>query len=328
MARVLGVGIIGAGMFGAQHARALAEAPGVQLVAASARTPERLQRFTAEFGGQGYTDYRDLIADPAVDIVCNVLPHNLHAEASILALQAGKAVMLEKPMAPTLAECDAIVEAVAQTGVPFMTAHPYRYMKAYQEALRLIRAGAIGRPVYATAAMVKDWTFAQREPWHLQPGGGMWLTNGCHLVDRLCLLLDASPTDIRAIVETAFHPQDVDDIGVGLIGFEGGGIGIARAIGYRAGGRDDWSEVQGAEGALRVNHTDGLFLARKDAWEPVLTEPSPQLDALIGEWQAFLPHVRGEAPSPISAEYGRLIVATVLAGVASSQSGQVVRVGS
>ena len=327
MASVLGVGIIGAGMFGAQHARALAQVPGVQLVAASARTPERLQRFTAEFGGTGYTDYHDLIADPAVNIICNVLPHNLHAEVSIQALRAGKSVMLEKPMAPTLAECDAIVAAVAETGVPFMMAHPYRFMRGYQEALRLIREGAIGRPVAATAAMVKDWTFKQREQWHLAPGGGMWLTNGCHLVDRLCLLLDAAPTDVRAIVGTRFHPQDVDDIGIGLIGFEGGGIGIARAIGYAAGGRDDWSEVQGTEGAIRVNHTDGLFLARKDTWEPVLAEPSPQLDALVGEWQAFLPHVRGEAPSPVSAEYGRLIVATVLAGMASSESGQVVNVG-
>jgi phthalate 4,5-cis-dihydrodiol dehydrogenase len=326
VATVLGVGIIGAGMFGAQHARALATVPGVQLVAASARTPERLQKFTAEFGGTGYTDYRDLIRDPAVDIVCNVLPHNLHAEATIAALQAGKAVMLEKPMAPTLADCDAIVAAVAETGVPFMVAHPYRYMRGYQEALRLIREGAIGQPVSASAAMVKDWTFAQREPWHLAPGGGMWLTNGCHLVDRLCLLLDAAPTDVRAIVGTRFHPQDVDDIGIGLIGFEGGRVGIARAIGYSAGGRDDWSEVQGTEGALRVNHTDGVLVARKDTWEPVFSAPSPQMDALAGEWEAFLPHMRGEAPSPVSAEYGRLIVATVLAGMASSKNGQVVTV--
>src|SRR4029079_12638006 len=101
------------------------------------------------------------------------------------------------------------------------------------------------------AAMVRSGRLTRREPWRLAAGGGMWLTNGCHLVDRLCLLLDASPTDVRAIVGTRFHPQDVDDIGVGLIGFEGGGIGIARAIGYAAGGRDDWSEVQGTEGALR-----------------------------------------------------------------------------
>jgi phthalate 4,5-cis-dihydrodiol dehydrogenase len=327
VASQFGVGIIGAGMFGAQHARALARVDGVQLVAASARTPERLQRFTAEFGGTGYTDWRDLVADPAVQIVCNVLPHNLHAEVTVAALQAGKAVLLEKPMAPTLADCDMVVRAVAKTGVPFMVAHPYRFMRAYQEAVRLVREGAIGRPVAATAAMVKDWTFAQREPWHLAPGGGMWMTNGCHLIDRLCLLLDAQPRDVRAIVGTRFHPQDVDDLGVGLVSFEGGAVGIARAIGYAAGGRDDWSEVQGTEGALRVNHTDGVFLARTDTWEPVLQESSPQLDALVAQWEAFLKHVRGETASPVPAEYGRLVVATILAGAASSETGQVVPVG-
>ncbi|HUR05726.1 MAG TPA: hypothetical protein VM347_24495, partial [Nonomuraea sp.] len=91
-----------------------------------------------------------------------------------------------------------------------------------------------------------------------------------------------------------------------------------------AGARDDWTEIQGTEGALRVNHTDGLFIGRgDDRWEPVLPEPSPLLDALVTEWAAFLAHARGETPSPVTAEYGRLIVATVLAGLASSTSGQV-----
>ncbi|MGE3269002.1 MAG: Gfo/Idh/MocA family protein [Chloroflexota bacterium] len=327
MASDVGIGIIGAGMFGAQHARALADVAGARLVASSARTPERLSRFTDEFGGKGYTDYHQLIADPAVDAVCIVLPHNSHAEATVAAARAGKAIMLEKPMAPTLADCDTIVRIVAETQVPFMVAHPYRFMRPYQEAIRLLREGVIGRPVSASAAMVKDWTFAQREPWHLAAGGGMWLTNGCHLVDRLCLLLDAHPKDVRAVVGTRFHPQDVDDLGIGLIAFEGGGVGIARAVGYAAGARDDWSEVQGTEGALRVSHTDGLFLGRHDRWEPVLTETGTQLDALRGEWQAFLAHVRGETPSPVTAAYGRLVVATVLAGLASSETGHVVPVG-
>jgi predicted dehydrogenase len=296
----LGVGIIGAGAFGVQHARAVQAVAGVRLVAASARTPARLSRFVAEHGGTGYADYRDLIADPAVDAVCIVLPNDLHAEASIAAARAGKAIMV---------------------------AHPYRFMRAYAEAIRLVRAGEIGRPVAATAAMVKDWTFSVREPWHLAPGGGMWLTNGCHLVDRLCLVLDAAPTDVRAVVGPRFHPQEADDIGVGLIAFEGGAVGVARAIGYSAGARDDWTEVQGTEGALRVNHTDGLFIGRGDTWEPVLPEPSPQLDALCAEWEAFLPHARGEAPSPVSVEYGRLVTATVLAGMTSSETGQVVPVG-
>lgn len=326
MTDAVGIGIIGAGAFAAQHARAIAELPGVRLAAASARTPERLDRFVAEHGGTGYRDYRDLIADPAVDIICNVLPHNLHAEATILALRAGKAVLLEKPMAPTLAGCDAIVAAVRETGMPFMVAHPYRYMRGYQEALRLVREGAIGRPVLATAAMVKDWGFGQREAWHLAPGGGMWLTNGCHLVDRLCLLLDARPLDVRAIVGARFHPQDVDDVGIGLIAFEGGAVGLARAVGYRAGAEDHWTEVQGTEGALRVNHREGVFLGRGDAWELASPEPSPLLATLCAQWAAFLGHVRGEGPSPIPAEYGRLVVATILAGAESGATGEVVPV--
>jgi phthalate 4,5-cis-dihydrodiol dehydrogenase len=326
VANELGVGIIGAGSFGAQHAQALAGVPGARLVAASARTPARLTRFTAEFGGTGYPDYHDLIDDPAVDAVCIVLPNDLHAEAAIAAARAGKAILVEKPMASTLADCDAIVAAVRETGVPLMVAHPYRFMRAYAEAIRLIREGAIGRPVVATAAMVKDWTFSLREPWHLAPGGGMWLTNGCHLVDRLCLLLDAEPLDVRAVVGPRFHPQEADDAGVGLIAFEGGAVGFARAIGYSAGARDDWTEVQGTEGALRVNHTDGLFVGRNDRWEPVLPESSPLLDALRSEWEAFLAHARDEAPSPVPAEYGRLITATVLAGMTSSETGQVVAV--
>ncbi len=323
MAAEIGVGIIGAGFFGGEHAKALAGLPGARLVAASARTPDRLNRFTTEFGGAGYPRYQDLLTDPAVDAVCITLPHNLHAEATVAAAQAGKAIMLEKPMASTLAECDTIVRVVGETGVPFMVAHPYRFMRGYQEAMRLIRAGAIGRPVIGTAAMVKDWTFNRRERWHLEAGGGMWLTNGCHLIDRLCLLLDDQPIDVRAVVGARFHPQEVDDVGIGLLSFNGGAIGLARAVGYSAGARDDWTEVQGTDGALRVNHTDGVFLARADRWEPVFSEPSLLLDALRSEWVAFLAHVRGETPSPVSAEYGRLVVATVLAGLASSASGQV-----
>ena len=184
-------GIIGGGLMGREFASAAARWMHLtdiqakpEIVALCDKNPAIYPWYQQNFPTlkQVTDDYKALLANKDVDGVYIAVPHNLHAEASILALQAGKAVMLEKPMAPTVADCDAIVEAVAQTGVPFMMAHPYRYMRAYQEALRLIREGAIGRPVSATAAMVKDWTFAQREQWHLAPGGGMWLTRACSTV--------------------------------------------------------------------------------------------------------------------------------------------------
>lgn len=325
--KMLGVGIVGAGMFGAQHARAVAELPGVRVAAASARTPARLDAFVREHGGTPYPDYRDLLRDPAVDLVCIVLPNHLHAEVTVAAAELGKPVLVEKPMASTVAECDAMVRVVRQTGVPLMVAHPYRYMAPYREAKRLIDAGEIGRPVFGTAAMVKDWTFDQREAWHLAPGGGMWLTNACHLVDRLSWLLGAVPTDIRASVGAHFHPQEADDAGVGLIGFDSGATGIVRAIGYRVGAVDNDTEIQGTDGALRVSHTDGVFLGRNDRWERVAgSDPGGQLAAVRGEWEDFLRYVREGGPSPVSVEYGRHVVATVAAGLESSETGQVVAV--
>jgi predicted dehydrogenase len=314
----LGVGIIGAGMFGSQHARAVGRVSDLALVAASARTPERLTRFTEQFGGTGYRDYRDLIGDPAVDAVCIALPNNDHAVATILALEAGKAVLLEKPMASTVADCDAIIDAVRRTGSPFMVAHPYRYFQSYRHARAMIDAGEIGDPVLLTATMAKGWGFAQRERWHISDGGGMWITNGVHLIDRICWLADSLPASVAGDVGTRFHDQESEDFGVALLKLRSGAVGIARAVGYLDGARDDWTEVQGTRRSLRVSHVDGVDIGQGDRWERVFTPTDNAGDMLVAEWQAFLEHVRG-GPSPVTGEYGRAMVAA--ASAASQSSG-------
>ena len=81
----------------------------MRLVAASRTNAAALAEFTARYGGRGYTDYADLLADPAVDAVVIATPHHLHTAAVEAAAQAGKHILLEKPMAPTLAECDRIL---------------------------------------------------------------------------------------------------------------------------------------------------------------------------------------------------------------------------
>ncbi len=130
----LGVGIIGAGSFGERHAQALAALDDVRLVAATRTNPAALAEFTARYGGRGYTDYHALLADPAVEAVVIATPHHLHTGAVETAARAGKHILLEKPMAPTLAECDRILAAADQAGVPLITypagkadgAHPGR----------------------------------------------------------------------------------------------------------------------------------------------------------------------------------------------------------
>ena len=129
----LGVGIIGAGSFGEQHAQALAALDDVRLVAATRTNPAALAEFTARYGGRGYTDLDALLADPDVDAVVIATPHHLHTAAVEAAARAGKHILLEKPMAPTVAECDRIRRAVRESGVIFMQNFPKRYDPVNQE---------------------------------------------------------------------------------------------------------------------------------------------------------------------------------------------------
>ncbi|TJW46246.1 MAG: Gfo/Idh/MocA family oxidoreductase, partial [Mesorhizobium sp.] len=100
---MIGIGIIGAGNFGAAHARAIKEVQGLHLVASCRKNIQALEAFTVEHGGRGYTDWRSLLNDKDVDTVLVATPHHLHAEMAIDAAKAGKHIMLEKPMAPTVA---------------------------------------------------------------------------------------------------------------------------------------------------------------------------------------------------------------------------------
>ena len=107
----IGVGLIGAGSFGAQHAMALPLAGGFHLVGACRESPQGLDDFIARHGGRAYRGMADLLADPAVEAVVIATPHDRHEEAAVAAARAGKAILLEKPLAPTLEACDRIAAA-------------------------------------------------------------------------------------------------------------------------------------------------------------------------------------------------------------------------
>ena len=122
------VGIIGAGFWGEKHADAIKVLPNVKLVAANRTNPAALNEFIKNYGGRGFTDYRKLLADPQVDAVVIATPHHLHTKIVLDAAQSGKHILLEKPIAPNLAECDQILQAVAQHQVTFMAGHTNHFV--------------------------------------------------------------------------------------------------------------------------------------------------------------------------------------------------------
>ena len=122
--RQIKVGVIGLGWFGEKHCEVLAGLPEAELAAVCTRTPARLAEVRAAFNvPKAFTDYREMLADPVIDVVSVVTMWDQHVEPTVAALDAGKHVFLEKPMASTVADCDRIIDAARRSRGSLMVGH-------------------------------------------------------------------------------------------------------------------------------------------------------------------------------------------------------------
>jgi len=141
-------GVIGLGFFGEKHCEALATLPQVNIYALCTRTESRLAELGEKFGAdKTFTDYNEMLADPDLDAVSVVTMYDQHKEPAIAALEAGKHVLLEKPMASTLEDCQAIVQAAKAASGFFMVGHICRFNPRYAAAKEAIAEGRIGKIV-------------------------------------------------------------------------------------------------------------------------------------------------------------------------------------
>jgi myo-inositol 2-dehydrogenase / D-chiro-inositol 1-dehydrogenase len=163
-------GLIGYGAWGRYHAEAIGKAPGAELAAiacaSEATAAAARQRHPS---AKVHLDWRHLLADRSIDAVDIVVPNHLHADIAMAALEAGKNVLLEKPMAASIADCDRIVEAVRRTGKVLSIGHEFRVSSQWGLIHRMIRDGEIGEPLYANVSLFR---FPYRQ------GAGGWRYDG------------------------------------------------------------------------------------------------------------------------------------------------------
>lgn len=323
-----GIGVIGAGSFGEAHARAIAELKNAKLVASSRTNANALGEFVQQFGGRGYTKYQDLLNDPAVNVVVIATPHHLHTEIAEHAARAGKHILLEKPMAPNLAECDRIVQAARDAQVALMIGFVNHYARAYELAKQVIASGEIGEVVLGVSTMAKIWVEPNRRVWHLDraTGGGMWLTAGIHCLDRLTWLVNSPVSQVFAKFATRFHEQSADDTGMISLQYANGAMGTIVSVGYREGVTKHLTELICTKGMLNVDYVGGISIGRGDRWQSIPFSGSPKWmhEAVVSEWRAFLDAVERNVLPPISGEYGREIMRVVFAAEESARENKAI----
>ena len=327
---MIGIGIIGAGHFGSVHAKAVAEVEGVQLVASCREDRIAAERFAAEHGGSAYADWRELLAAPKVDAVVVATPHHLHEEIAIGAAEAGKHILLEKPMAPTARACDAINAAVSKAGVQLMVGHVMHFALPCLKAKEILDSGLIGRPVLGSSWMIKLWMESNRREWHLNTasGGGMLMTAGIHALDRLVWLMGQDVMSVNALAGTFFHEQEADDSALIGLRFANGGIGQVQSVGYRNGAVGFAMDLVCEQGTLRIDFDRGVSIGRDAVWTPVpdSIEPDWMHHAVAREWKAMRDAINGAAPVAVTGAYARQIVAIIEAVHLANAEKQEIRI--
>jgi predicted dehydrogenase len=242
--REIKVGIIGCGgIANGKHMPSLKRLPNVKMVAFCDIIPERAEAARRDFGtpdAVAYTDYRDLLKISDIEVVHVLTPNKSHAEISIAALEAGKHVMCEKPMAASSAEAHAMVEAARRTGKKLTVGYQTRSTTAYQFARKFISSGKIGEVYYAKAPAIRRrgvplWgVFLDKE---LQ-GGGPMIDIGTHSIDACLFLMNnydvSSVTGVtyRRLPEIARYSNawgiidpeqfEVEDAAMGFVKFKNG----------------------------------------------------------------------------------------------------------
>ena len=300
---MLRVGILGAGFFGAFHARAIAATPSVQLAAVCDARLELAQAIAAEHGGKASADWSALLADASIDAVVIATPHHLHRDMAVAAAEAGKHILLEKPMARTAAECSAVIAAAERAGVKLMVGQLLHFALPCLVARRIIDSGELGRPVTGFATLSKLWMEPNRRSWHLDPatGGGMLMTAGIHVLDLLIWMMGEPAQAVSAAVGALFHEQAADDSALLLLRFPDGRFGQVRE--HRLPRRRD--DLRHGAG-VRARQPAHRFRARRFGRQEADVGPTfpnrPSRTGCCGPWSAsgrpWPPPSKARSPSP------------------------------
>lgn len=316
------VGIIGAGWWASQHARALRELEGFRVEAVCQPGADSARAFAGEHGGRVMDEVGALLEDPAIDAVLVAAPHQTHAGLAIRVMEAGKPLLLEKPVGITPEEARQVLAAVTRTGVPCLVGLTTHYFPAFREAKALLTRGDLGRPLAGQSVFQKLWMEPNRRPWHLdrKAGGGMLLTAGIHALDRLMWLMDRRVVGVAAAAGTYVHAQDADDLASLFLRMEGGAAGLVGSYGYVLGGPINTTQLLCEGGALRVG-ADSLEVATQGKWVPVPLDPVEDvtLHALRQEWLDLEAWVqRGRTPQ-VTPQFAVEVMAVLFAAEESAR---------
>ena len=283
----LGFAILGAGMVAEYHLNAIQECAdlGARLVGVGHYNPARYDEISERFGVPA-SSYDELLADPAVDAVCICTPSGHHAQQAIAAASSGKHVLVEKPMALSLADADAMIAACQENDVQLGVCLQRRAEPLFRRVHDAIHGGDLGEITLGVVTMpyFRDEPYYAQAEWRgtwAMDGGGVLMNQGIHIVDLLLWFL-GDPVEVHAFADSRHRSVEIEDTAGAVLRFANGTVATITATVATEPGFPHRLEVYGTNGGIQIEGESVLrwgladeSKATVEPW-PVATE---QVDA-------------------------------------------------
>ncbi len=340
------VGIIGCGKIAqVRHIPEYEANPDAKIAGLYDLNQERAKELAEKYGAVAYASYEELLANKEIDAVSVCAANNAHAEISIAALNAGKHVLCEKPMAVTLEECEAMVAAAKKAGRYLMIGQNQRLAKAHSKAKALIAQGEIGKVLTFRTI----FGHGGPETWSVDPGKNVWFFDktkaamgamadlGIHKTDLIQYILGKKVVETQAVL-TTLDKRDasgeligVDDNAICIYKMEGGEIGTMTASWTYYGAEDNTTIIYGTKGIMRLY--DDQEYAVKIIYADG-TKTNYQIDKIqtndnqlsSGVIDLFVKSLVENTPPEISGESVLSAMKAVFASIESSKTGKTIRI--
>lgn len=342
------IGIVGSKFAAELHIEAYKRNPHARIVAAASPGPA-LPHFCKEHDiSSFYSDYRDMLEKSEIDVVDVCVPNFLHKEVTVAAAESGKHIITEKPIATTLEDADAMLEACARNGVKLMYAEDWIFAPALQKAKALCTEGAIGDILYIKAKETHSGSHSKFTQTVEFCGGGAMIHLGIHPVGFVRWFKEAEVVEVVGKASGGgkqnlkHRSLEGEDWATGILTFDDGTFSLVEGNYITVGGLDDTVEIYGTEGVMKIDLSQGSPISTYSsggysyAIEKADTTKGWTRPAVDEEWSLGYPNeishfidcirLDKEPMWGIRGEDGREALKIVMAIYESSKKGEAIRI--
>jgi UDP-N-acetyl-2-amino-2-deoxyglucuronate dehydrogenase len=336
-------GILGCGVIGPHHARAIADLEDAELVAVADVVPELADKLAGEYGCSSHYGLGEMLSEAELDAVCVCTPSGMHAGDAIAALQAGKHVVIEKPVDVTLEATDRLLAAQRATGGKVAVVSQHRFDAATLAVQRAISAQQFGR-LTTGSAEVRWWRSQSyydsggwRGTWELD-GGGVLINQAIHSIDLLQWLM-GRVVEVNAYTGLLAHERiEVEDTAVAILKFDGGALGTIVATTAAYPGLTARIAVHGDKGSAVIDDDELVYFhaagvgKEAEAYGGGSRGPGAGADpgslsmAHRDQISDFVEAVKDDREPSINVEEGRKPLAIIAGIYESARTGEPVRI--